>query len=704
MLCTVVTESKSQGIAGGLTYDAGERHVQIGSHVRVPLRKKIVEGIVVEIERRKSEEEFDVKEVAEILGDKPLLSAAHIKLAIWMSEYYCCSLRRALTVFLPSPPWTKLLPEEEEFYRLVMPDAEVRGSKQKAVIDYLQNRELVSVKILKQETDVSAATLRSLIDKGILVKETKLEGGSPILSKSCVQRPALTEDQKEVYLSMVKDRSPSLLFGVTSSGKTEVYAQLIADAVADGKQSILLVPEILLTEHCIHRFEELLDRERIAILHSRLTGSQRRNEWKRIHRCEVDLVIGSRSALFAPVQNLGLIVIDEEHEWTYKNEQAPRYHARETAEELCRITGATLVFGSATPSLEAWSRCKSNRYRLERLPNRYENRPMPHVRVVDLATVCFGDLYPFSPPLLEAIEKRLTSGEQSVLFLNRRGVASALLCLECRRRVVSPTSDLPFTVHKTSSGSPYLYDHITGERCELPSKCPSCESVNLLPIGAGTQKLEHIIAKQFPNARTLRADSDTLTHPEKMRLLLKKMREGQADILLGTQSVVKGLDLPGVTLAAVLLADVGLSLPHFRAGERIFQLLTQLTGRSGRAKPGDVIIQTFRPDAPEVKLASEHKTEEYLEQELKLRLHTTYPPAVPMVRLLTRGPDAQQQARQLVSDIQSKNPDLHVHAAPTLFRTGNVWHVLIRGSGARETLKDLDLKGVVVDIDPIECI
>ncbi len=306
----------------------------------------------------------------------------------------------------------------------------------------------------------------------------------------------------------------------------------------------------------------------------------------------MSLVIGSRSALFTPLQDLGLVILDEEHEWTYKNEQTPRYHARETAETLCRYAAAKLVLGSATPSLETWARAKEGRYHLVRLPERYLKQQFPAVRIVDLAQAQCGSLYPLSPSLLAAIEERLQKQEQSILFLNHRGIASALLCLDCRRRVVSPDSRLPFTVHRAPGNALKLVDHTTGLTLAVPTACPACGSVRLHCIGAGTQKVETLLKQRFPEARLLRADSDTLQHPEQMRSLLAAMRERRADILLGTQSVVKGLDLPQVTLAAVLLADIGLSLPHFRAGERIFQLLSQLTGRSGRSRPGEVIIQT----------------------------------------------------------------------------------------------------------------
>jgi primosomal protein N' (replication factor Y) len=319
------------------------------------------------------------------------------------------------------------------------------------------------------------------------------------------------------------------------------------------------------------------------------------------------------------------VIIDEEHEWTYKSEQTPRYHAREVAEWLCKASGAKLVLGSATPSLEAWTNTKSGAYTLATLPERFNGGTMPKVEIVDLATAEFGKHYPFTNPLIDAIQSRLDRGEQTVLFLNHRGRASALLCLQCRRRIVSPESQLPFTVHHGTDGRPFLLDHSSGLTAPVPEACPHCQSLDLREVGAGTQRIEESLKELFPKARILRADRDTLTNVEEMQTLLKTMAGGDADILLGTQTVTKGLDLPRVTLAAVLVADIGMSLPHFRAGERTFQLLMQLTGRSGRHAPGEVIIQTFRPDALEVRAAATHDASTYLDAELRLRLAMGYP-------------------------------------------------------------------------------
>ncbi len=700
MLLTVLTAAKSPGISGGLSYES-EGDIPDGCIVQVPLRNSSVEGIV--LGSTKPVGDFDVKKIQETLYEKPLLTQAHMRTVHWMAEHYYCSLRQAMRVFLPSPPWASLLPKTITRYKIAN-KKDVRGTKQQGIIDFLSSREAATWDEIRSELGVSRASLNPLLESGVICEERSSE--YPMTSERSqikMNPPTLSDQQTIAYDIIKKSEKPSLLFGVTGSGKTEVYAQLIVDAVEAGKQSILLVPEILLTEANIQRFTHLLGANAVAMLHSRLTSAQKRNEWKRVRFGDVKLVIGSRSALFAPVTDLGLIIIDEEHEWTYKNEQTPRYHTRETAAVLCKEFGAKLVLGTATPSLEAWHRATSDEYTLARLDDRYGDAVMPLVKVVDLAQVNFGDSYPFSNTLLDAIEDRLKKREQSILFLNRRGVATSMMCLDCRRRIVSPDSNLPFTVHRRGE-SVYLQDHTTGAIAQVPKLCPGCESTNLQAIGAGTQRVEDIVRRKFPNARVIRADADTLKHPQQMRELLQKMLSNEADILLGTQSVVKGLDLPNVTLAAVLVADVGMSLPHFRAGERTFQLLTQLTGRSGRKKPGEVILQTFRPESLEIKLAALHKTEEFITKELEIRRLADYPPIAEMVRLIYRGVEPKSRAEVQYALLLEKAKDLAIGCAPTLFGGGKEWHILIRGKNPKDILQYIDLSDTVVDVDPMDCV
>ena len=424
MKCTVLTSSQSSGISEGLSYEAGSHNVEIGSHVFVPLRGKIIEGLVTKISEKNSNESYELKAVQSLAQEKPLLTKAQIQTLEWMSDYYYCSPRQALRVFLPSAPWNDLRPQDVVGYTKGSSEIEVRGNKQLAIIETLTHSDWMSLDALRETTGASLTSIRSLEEKGVIRKKVVKEQVQ--LTTPTIHSPTLTKDQAKVVEEINTTKKPTLLFGITGSGKTEVYAALIEQTVKKGKQAILLVPEILLTEHSIQRFEKLLDREHIAILHSKLTPAAKRKEWKRIHSGQVSLVIGSRSALFAPLSDLGLVILDEEHEWTYKNEQTPRYHARETAEALCAFSGANLVLGSATPSLESWQKMKDGKYALSQLSERYLGNTLPTVRIIDLVQTEFSNHYPFSPSLLNAIEDRLHAGEQSVLFLNRRGNASAL--------------------------------------------------------------------------------------------------------------------------------------------------------------------------------------------------------------------------------------------------------------------------------------
>ncbi len=771
MYATVILNTRQSGIGNGLTYGIPSGlTLSKGSLIKAPLRKRLIEGIVVDLQNEKPEGDFDVKDIAKVLGDVPLLTQKQIDTSRWMADYYVCSLRQALSVWLPGGEWEKLLPEKIEMVRL-RGEAIVKGKKQESIVEYLRGKDWVTWKEVKEATGVGRDVLKRLREQSLV--QTRFETAplrhpeergalAPSVSKGVtgppqrdviMSAPNLTPRQAVAHKAIKSDPRPTLLFGITGSGKTEIYAALIGDTIKEGKSAILLLPEILLTENFIGRFQKLIERESIAIIHSRLTPSERRRTWRQCREGSIRLVIGSRSALFSPLPDLGLVIVDEEHEWTYKNEQSPRYHVTKVAEymgnptrhaersepqraESKHVAGSALLshdlrgastssfvplrrdsdyaqhdvkilLGSATPSVESWYKAKNGKYQMVELPERYGGAALPSVQVVDLAEVQLGRFYPLSPTLINAIRIRLEKHEQCVLFLNRRGFATSLLCMECRYRFEDAATRLPYTVHFRGQ-NPYLLSHHTGETLAIPKHCPKCQSANLRPVGAGTQKIESLLKELFPSARLLRADSDTLTSPEKMRVLLEDMKTGKADILLGTQSVVKGLDLPNVTLAAVILADVGLSLPHFRAGERIFQLLTQLTGRSGRKNSGEVIIQTFRPKAVEVELAARHDVRTYLDMELQERSKVHYPPDTEMVRFVF-SENAEKESAAFLERVEHMSTSrversLLISRAPSLFGGGKIWHVFLRGKNVRDILNSLPGHPATVDVDPVECL
>jgi primosomal protein N' (replication factor Y) len=434
-----------------------------------------------------------------------------------------------------------------------------------------------------------------------------------------------------------------LLHGVTGSGKTEVYLQAIAHVLERGAGAIVLVPEIALTPQTVERFKARFSsgplKTGVAVLHSHLSSGERHDEWHKIRRGRARIVIGARSAVFAPVDPLGLIIVDEEHEHTYKQEEAPRYHARDVAIMRGSMEGAAVVLGSATPSLESYYNCRIGKHTLLELRERVDDQKLPHVRVVDMRqSMRRGQNIPiFSPQLKEAITQRLERGEQTILFLNRRGYSTALQCPLCGFVAECPNCSLSLTYHRHEQK---LRCHLCGHEQAAPSACPNekCRNPGIRYSGLGTQRVEETLGKLFPDARVERMDSDAMKRKEDYRRILGDFRAGKIDILLGTQMIAKGLHFPNVTLVGIIYADLALHLPDFRAGERTFQLLTQVAGRAGRGDiEGEVVVQTFTPFHPAIQFARRHDFVGFYEQELEFREPLKYPPFGRVALLTLKG-------------------------------------------------------------------
>jgi len=434
-----------------------------------------------------------------------------------------------------------------------------------------------------------------------------------------------------------------LLHGVTGSGKTEVYLQAISRALELGKGAIVLVPEISLTPQTVERFKARFSsgplRTLVAVLHSHLSAGERHDEWHKIRQGRARIVIGARSAIFAPVDPLGLIIVDEEHEHTYKQEETPRYHARDVAIMRGRMENATVVLGSATPSLESYYNCRKGKYTLLELPDRIDDRKMPYVRVVDMRQCVRGShgVPIFSPRLKEAITQRLERGEQTILFLNRRGYSSSLQCPLCGFVAECPNCSLSLTYHRPDQK---LRCHICGHQEPVPAVCPNekCRNPAIRYAGLGTQKVEETLGKLFPDARITRMDADTMKRKEDYRRILSDFRAGKIDILVGTQMIAKGLHFPNVTLVGIIYADMALHQPDFRAAERTFQLLTQVAGRAGRGDvEGEVFVQSFTPYHPAIQYARRHDYPGFYEQESEFRRQLNYPPYARVALLTLRG-------------------------------------------------------------------
>lgn len=504
---------------------------------------------------------------------------------------------------------------------------------------------------------VSQAAVAGLASKGLVeIADVEIHRapGAPELGLAGQVR-SLTSHQ-EAAIRAVREsldgRGPStiLLHGVTGSGKTEVYLRAIGEAVSRGKQAIVLVPEISLTPQTVERFAKRFG-DRIAVFHSGLSLGERYDEWRRVRAGAVDVAIGARSAVFAPFERLGLIVIDEEHENTYKQEDDPRYHAREVAEERARLTGAVVVLGSATPSIESYHAAVEGRIGLVTMPSRVDGSELPRVTVVDMREeLKAGNRSVFSRRLAEAIRERLEARQQTILFLNRRGHSTFVLCRLCGHVMKCPSCDVSLTYHL---GEASLVCHYCDFREPAPETCPACGSKYIRHFGAGTEKIEEEVRRVFPEARVARMDVDTTRRKGAHERILSAFRRREVDILVGTQMIAKGLDFPGVTLVGVVSADTSLNLPDFRSPERTFQLLTQVAGRAGRGgTPGDVIIQTYSPDHYSIVCAASHDYERFYEQEIESRRRLGYPPFSHIILIVATAPTEPAAVRAINTAVE----------------------------------------------------
>jgi len=538
-------------------------------------------------------------------------------------------------------------------------------ASQQAVMQCLEENGPMLLSELTEAADVTAAVVKALEKKGLVtisnesVYRDPHEGVELLKTEPLPLMEQQTVALKQIIEAMDEPEPPVvLLHGVTGSGKTEVYLQAISHALEQGRGAIVLVPEIALTPQTVDRFRaRFADKpERVAVLHSSLSDGERYDEWHRIRSGEAQIVVGARSALFAPVHNLGLIVVDEEHEPTYKQDEAPRYSARDTAVMRGRMEKCAVVLGSATPALESYCNAKSGKYRYADLPIRVDDRRMPLMRIVDMRIAAQQEGKPvlFSRELVEAIRIRLDRTEQTMIFLNRRGFSASLLCPECGYVAECDHCSVGMTYHKARAR---LVCHICGEEKAVPKNCPSCQSPEFRHGGAGTEKIEEVMTKLFPKARIERMDSDTLRRKNAHRDVLGKFRTGKIDILIGTQMIAKGLDFPNVTLVGVVNPDHALHMADFRAGERVFHLLTQVAGRAGRGEAaGEVIVQTYTPHHPAVQAARRGDFEGFCDQELAFRKELGYPPYSHLTCITLRGKneaEVQAAAEKLFQSLES---------------------------------------------------
>jgi len=623
----------------------------------------------------------NLKAILKVIGAQALATPKILNLVRWIASYYCCAPETALKSALPEAVRREQAGWRERLQVRAVPGAREPtklAKRQREIWRLVEERGELPLTEVLNLARTTGATLRRLEDKGLITITSEISERDPYAHEHILPTQAMalnpaqsealraireamegktengrgeaanTERQTPGQISGSADRrlppaSVFLLYGVTGSGKTEVYLQAIAHALEQGKGAIVLVPEISLTPQTVERFKARftsgLSRTLVAVLHSHLSAGERHDEWHKIRQGRARIVIGARSAIFAPVEPLGLIVVDEEHEQSYKQEEAPRYHARDVAIVRARMEGATVVLGSATPSLESYHNCRKGKYRLLELPERADDKKMPLVRVVDMRQAMRqGKGVPiFSPQLKEAIAGRLERKEQAILFLNRRGYSTSLLCPLCGFVAQCADCSVSLTYHRDEQK---LRCHICGREEAAPAVCPNpkCANPAIRYAGLGTQKVEETLARLFPHARIKRMDSDALKRKEDYRRILGDFRTGKIDVLVGTQMIAKGLHFPNVTLVGIIQADLALHQPDFRAGERTFQLLTQVAGRAGRGDiEGEVFVQTFTPFHPAIQFARRHDFPGFYEQELEFREQLKYPPVSRIALLTIKG-------------------------------------------------------------------
>ncbi|MDB4548696.1 primosomal protein N' [Akkermansiaceae bacterium] len=630
-------------------------HLKIlpGCRVRIPLRNRDATGTVLRVQEA-PQSEFDLRYLTGLVDPEPLITPALLKLAEWITSYYGTPLEQVIRSIIP---------------------ASIRGDKtsakiRKAAILAKKPTEIDLAKLAKRaKRQHQIITLLSIADKPIpitelggastssSIKTLAAKGWVKVINLEVRRDPdanetflptdplTLNEEQDEAYQTISKSLhsekpKPILLHGITGSGKTEVYLQATRTALKLGKNVIILVPEISLAPQTVQRFKarfhDLTDQ--IAILHSNLSQGERFDEWHRIRAGKARIVIGARSAIFAPVKDPGLIIVDEEHEPAYKQENPPKYHARDLAVVRCNLEKCTVVLGSATPSLETFQNTQLKKYQIVKLTERADGASLPLTRVVDMrieAKKHKGRDAIISDVLRTSVEKRIEANEQVIIFLNRRGFARSLQCPPCGHVIECNHCSIPLTYHR---GDERLVCHVCGFQSIVPRLCPNCQDPAIRFQGYGTEKAETILRKVFPSAKIARLDTDTTRRKNTLRDTLRDFRAKKINILLGTQMIAKGLDFPNVTLVGVLNADLSLYAPDFRAGERTFQLLTQVAGRAGRGKmAGEVIIQTSTPHSPSIQFARHHDFDGFVAQELNVRQQFQYPPFTHLALLLARS-------------------------------------------------------------------
>lgn len=631
MVCECLVELEHVFIDKTFTYKINKEQLsllKVGMRVVVPFGKQTLEGFVLKIYENKDVSlENKLKEIISIVDTYPILNEELLTLGKYISKTTLCSLMTSYQAMLPKALKAKkkvnMTPKYDTYicinYGMYNNDIKFNASQEK-ILELLKENKKVKKEVLNK---ISVSSVNTLLKKNILLEEKEENYRYNLINEEKIKFN-LNEEQQKVYkeiFNSINTNETFLLYGVTGSGKTNVYMKVIEDVIKNNKTAILLVPEISLTPQIIKRFTSYFSN--IAVLHSGLSDGEKYDEWRKINEGKVNIVIGARSAIFAPLKNIGVIIIDEEHSQTYKQENNPRYNAIDIAKERCKYHNCPLILGSATPSLESFARAKKNVYKLLELKNRYNNNTMPKVEIIDMNKEFKKASGYFSNTLIDQIKETLERKEQVILFLNRRGYSSFLTCSSCGYVEKCPNCDISLTYHKSSN---MLRCHYCGYATKRKKLCPKCQE-EFKDYGIGTEKVEEELKNLIKDAKIIRMDVDTTTTKNAHAKIINSFLEEKYNILVGTQMIAKGLDFPNVTLVGVLNADIGLNFPDFRSSEITFSLLNQVLGRSGRGnKEGKVLIQTFNPEHYAIAYTKNHDYLGFYNEEMKIRKILKYPP------------------------------------------------------------------------------
>ncbi|MBK9215577.1 MAG: primosomal protein N' [Chloracidobacterium sp.] len=710
--------------------------IVVGARLKLPFGKRNLTGYAVGLhgEMPADLDESKLKDVYEIVDEEPLITPEILKLAEWTADYYASFPGEMLKAALPAGLHAeRVRPKRRKAVRLLsdipLDSDKTLSEQQKFVIEMLASNggTMLWTEVLEQ-ADVTASPLNTLVKRGCIEVYVEDVRRDPLNRAEFpdVEKFELTSDQQTALDSVVEalkkgEYHAFLLHGVTGSGKTEVYIRAMRAALDEGLSALMLVPEIALTPIFSRRLRSVFGSQ-VAILHSSLGTGERYDEWRRIRLGQARIAIGTRSAVFAPLENLGLVIVDEEHDGSYRQHESPFYHARDVAVMRAHFANAVAVLGSATPAMESFHNAKSGKYTYLQLPERIAGRSLADARIVDMREVFkrAGKDVALSPELLEAIAATHARGEQSIVLLNRRGFSQFVLCRSCGEAIKCRNCDITLTFHRRDGK---LICHYCNYRITAPRICPKCESEYLYFIGEGTENLSDQLIKRFPAMRIARVDRDTMTHKGELDQVLLDFAAGGLDMLVGTQMIAKGHDFPNVTLVGVVGIDIGLGMPDLRSAERTFQLITQVAGRSGRGdKPGNVLIQTYYPDHYALRHAMRQDYEGFYNEEIRFRERLAYPPFVVLASMMIKHRDhghAMRQANILRQSLDSANTTRHVRilgpAPASISRLKNEYRIQIIIKGlSRRALRDTldnaianaeargcDMRSVFIEIDPI---